>query len=68
MCGPAAKQPHAASGAISPAGRESAAELHHRPGGDGGGVDRPAIRGPETTVAVGPGGHGGGRLLEGPSS
>lgn len=35
--------------------------LQHRPGGDGGGVERPAVRGAEATGVVGPAEHAGGQ-------
>ncbi|XP_074511120.1 RPA-interacting protein isoform X2 [Sebastes fasciatus] len=64
LCRQAEEQPVQAAGEIPSGGREPAAEglrlrgLRHRPGGDGGGVDRPAGRGPETGLAVGVRGHG----------
>lgn len=57
LCGQTQKQPVEAAGQISSDGREPAVQrlrgLHHRPGGDGAGVDRPAVRGPEAALAVG---------------
>lgn len=47
LCGQTEEQPVQAAGQISSDGREPAAQrvwgLHHRPGGDGGGMDRPAV-------------------------
>lgn len=64
---PTEKQPVEAPGEVSPGGREPAARrlrgLCYRPGGDGGGVDRPAVRGPQAALAVGAAGHGRGRSL-----
>lgn len=61
------KQPVEAAGEVSSGGREPAARrlqgLCYRPGGDGGGVDRPAVRGPQAALAVGAARHGRGRSL-----
>lgn len=68
--GPAEEQPLEAAGEVPADGGEPAARrrrrprgLHHRAGGDGGGVERAAVRGPEAALPVGAGGHGGGRPL-----
>lgn len=67
LCGQAEKQPIEAAGEVSSDGREPAAlrlwGFHHRPGGDGGGVDSTTVRGPETAVAVGTTGDGRGPSL-----
>lgn len=67
LCGQAEKQPVQAAGEIPSDGGEPAAQwprgLHHRPGGDGGGVDRPAVGGPETALFMGATGHGRGRSV-----
>jgi len=67
LCGQTEKQPDKAAGEVSADGGEPAADrlrgLHHRPGGDGGGVERSALRGPEAALDVGPKGHGRGLLV-----
>lgn len=67
MCGQTQKQPVEVAGTISPDGNKPAAErrrgLNDRPGGDGGGVDSPAVRGAGTAAAVGVRGYGRGRCL-----
>lgn len=67
LCRQTQKQPVEAAGEISSDGGEPAAQrlrgLYHRPGGDGGGVDSPAVRRPETALAMGARGQGRGRSL-----
>lgn len=67
MCGQTQKQPVEAAGKISSDGNKPAAKrrrgLDHRPGGDGGGVDSPAVRGAGTAAAVRATGYGRGRCL-----
>ena len=63
----AEKQPVQAAGEVPTDGREHAAlrlrGLHYSPGGDGGGMDRAAVRGPVTALTVGARRHGRGRPL-----
>lgn len=65
--GQAEEQPLQVAGQVSPDGREPAAQrlrgLHHRSGGHGGGVDRPAVWGQETALSVGACRHVAGRSL-----
>lgn len=67
LCRQTQKQPVEAAGEIPSDGGEPAGRrlrgLHHRPGGDGGGMDGPAVRGPETALAVGSRRHGRGRAF-----
>lgn len=71
LCGQAEEQPVQAPGQVPADGGGAAAErarsLHHRPGGDGGGVERPAVRGPGAALSVGVRWHGRGRCLTCPS-
>lgn len=67
MCGQTQEQPVEAAGKISSDGNKPAAErrrgLGHRPGGDGGGVDSPAVRGAGTAAAFGATGYSRGRCM-----
>lgn len=68
LFGQTQKQSVAAAGEVSacwggqpPAQRIRVRFLHHRPGGDGGGVDSLAVGGPAATLSVGATGHGRGQ-------
>lgn len=67
MRGQTQKQPLKAAGKVPSDGNKPGEErrrgLNHRPGGDGGGVDRPSVRGAGTAAALGAAGYGRGRCL-----
>lgn len=67
MRGQTQKQSDKAAGEVPSAGNKPGEKrrrgLNHRPGGDGGGVDSPAVRGAGTAAALGPAGYGRGRCL-----
>lgn len=67
MRGQAQKQSVKAAGEVPSGGNKPGKKrgrgFNHRPGGDGGGVDSPAVRGAGTAAALGAAGYGRGRCL-----